>query len=966
MAVIAVILAAMGATAEVAYEKDFSESARSAPQWISLVGPESEGDQPTITATSYDKTGMNVEFSLPGFYIETIEIEGQGKFKQVTVPGMGYTVKEGKPDLPMKRSMFSIPGTTDLRVVVDRVEYVDHILEEKGIPVKPLQPRLLEKEKALEFIMDEGTYNKDAFDRDPADSVKVSVAGIIHGVRLGMLEMYPFLYNPVTGVLRIAKNITLKVEFTGTNTTDDPVHYTTRVIPPQLKRTLKKYLLNFDMVAQDPFAADPVPDDPVFYPIDLNCDIDYLIIADSALYNSPSLQSLKNYHESQGLDVEIKNVATIGTTADQIKAHIQAQYDSITPADLDYVLLVADVSVIPFKHDAYSSIDSDIWYAWLEGSDMFGDVGLGRFPARNENELAIMVSKTLNHHSNAYPGPWQNNVCLIAHKEQYPGKYTECKNNIYNEPYSLYPPNLDTMYGGDPAAYWSNSDLTAMIEDGRGVVNYRGHGDTQEFWNWNLYGQSYLVSDVQALANGLKTPIIFSIACLNLDMDSSLETLGEAFIRHNQGAVAFLGAIHGSYTYPNHDFDECLFKCVWNDGINQIGELLNAANFDMVQIYGSTYASLANITMFLWLGDPTLKVTNYWNVYNPVTHQANYLGIACYSPAAVTSMIIDKVAGVNPSDPVVPVSQPDIINFIDSYTGTSMQVSGSPAEHVQTILEQYTGNGYCTIVTNGSYSSSICAPSPVGGPFNWALYKRSDVDEILFDIAYWQQQNQYAAAVPTGGDPCKWVVIEGVSSEVPPSQSSASAYPLRGFFIDDPAATGGYNKTFKTAHFWKDPGEGYYLPTDGSYYEAVIEPPLISGTVKIIPPFHAHLAEILQPLCRSIELPLAAEKGIAQMELTKNTDFYNAYRDTTAGTSIRVDRTDGKKSYYLVPFYVDKGDQVSVVVRLTEEGQFMEAAYSTDNRWLEFAIDPTKESKGKTKYVWGRELGTSPYQPVKK
>jgi hypothetical protein len=955
MAVTAVFLAAMGGAADVAYEKDFGESPMSAPQWISLVGPESEGDQPTITATSYDQTGMRVAFSLPGFYIETIEIEGQGKFQRITFPGQGYLGEEGKPDLPMKRFLFSIPGTTDLRVVVNEVEYVDHILEEKDFPVKPIQRFLLEKEKTSTFTMDEETYNKDAFNPDPADSVTVSIAGIVHGVRLGMLKISPFLYNPVSGVLRVAKNITLKVEFTGENTKDDPVYYATSVIPPQLKRTLKKHLLNYELAA---------PSFPAYLPADLDCGIDYLIIADPALYNSASLQYLKNYHESQGLSVEIVNVSTIGTTANQIKAYIQAEYNSATPPDLDYVLLVADVSVIPFKHDAYSTIDSDIWYAWLDGGDMFGDVGLGRFPARNETELAIMVSKTLNHHANAYPGPWQNNVCLIAHKEQYPLKYTECKNNILNEPYNLYPPNFDTMYGGDPAAYWSNSDLTAMIEDGRGVVNYRGHGDTQEFWNWNLYGQSYLVSDVQALANGLKTPIIFSIACLNLNMDSPLETIGEAFIRHNQGAVAFLGSIHGSYTYPNHDFDECLFKCVWNDGINRIGELLNAANFDMVQIYGSTYASLANITMFLWLGDPALKVTNYWNVYNPVTHQNNYLGIACHSPAAVTSMIIDKVAGIYPADPVVPVSQPVIINFIDVYTGTSMMLSGSPAEHVQTILEQYTGNGYCTVYTNGSPSSGTCAPSPVGGSFNWALFKRSDVDEILFDIAYWQQQNQYAAAVPTEGDFCKWVVIEGVSSEVPPSQSSAAAYPLRGFFIDDPAATGGYSKTFKSAHFWKDPAEGYYLPTDGSYYEAVIEPPEISGIAVPVEPFNPQLVENIN--CNDYTLPLLAEMGIAQMELTKNNVFYNAYRETTPGTSIRVDRTDGKRSYYLVPFYVDKGDQVSVVVMLTEEGQFIEAAYSTDNIWLEFSIDPTKESDATTQFSWGRELGTSPYQPVKK
>lgn len=943
MTAIAVIFAAIGVTAVTAHTNTDYEHVISAPQWIPLDGSAKKlyVGPPEITATSFDYQGMGVVFNLPGFYRETIEIEGEGTWERITFPGQGYLGELGVPALPIIRRTFSIPEITDLKVKIESVKSVDFT----GKPVEPQQSLLLETENTLkDFVKDEDRYKKDEF--FPGNWAVVKNAGVKGGVQLATVEIYPIQHNPVSGALRVAEEITLTVEFSGAGT-DDPV-FSSQIISPPMKRTFQQKLLNRQFTS--------------FTAVDLDCGIDYLIIADPNLYNSPSLQYLKNYHESQGLSVEIEDVSTIGTTADQIKAFIQAEYDSATPPDLDYVLLVGDVSVIPFKQSAYNGRDSDIWYAWLDGGDMFGDVGLGRFPAINETQLARMVSKSLNHHTNASPGAWQNDVCLVAHKEQYPGKYTACKNNIYNEQYTLYPPNLDTMYGGDSAAMWSNADLSNAIEEGRAVINYRGHGDTQIFWMWNLYNQSYSVTDVQALSNGLKTPIIFSIACLNLNMESALETIGEAFIRHTQGAVAFLGAIHPSYTYPNHDFDECLFKCVWNDGINGIGELLNAANYDMIQVYGSSSASLSNITMYLWLGDPALKVTNYWNIYNPVTHQANYLGIGCYSPAAVTSMIIDKMAAKYPADPVVPVNQQSIINFIDIYTGTSMMISGSPAEDVQSILEQYTGNGTCYINTDGTVTSCTCAPSPVGGSFNWTLFKRTDVDEILFDIAYWQEANQYAAAVPTEGDNCKWVVVEGVSSEVPPSQSNAASYPLRGFFIDDPAATGGYNKIFKSAYFWKDPAEGFYLPTDGSYYEAVIEPPPFSGRVSAVVPFNPQLVKNIN--CHEYSLAQLAQIGIAQMELTQNTEFAVAYTETMAGTSTRVDRTDGKSSYFLVPFYEEgKADQVSVVVMLSEEGQFMEAAYSTDGKSLDFAVNPSTTSDGST-FLWGRELGTSPYQPL--
>lgn len=941
---IAVIFAAVGVTVVTAHTNTNYEQTISAAQWISLDGSAKQNNEgpPEITATGFDRCGMGVVFKLPGFYRETIEIDNQGTWDRITFPDQGYLGDLGVPAVPIIRRTFSIPDVTDLKIKIESVKTQDFT----GKPVEPRQSLLLESENTLkDFVKDDARYNKDELFPGPWAVVKN--AGVKGGIKLATVEIYPIQHNPVTGVLRAAEEITLKVEFSGA-AVDDPIFSSSNIISPAMKRTFSQKLLNRQFTS--------------YTAVDLDCGIDYLIIADPSLYNSPTLQYLKSYHESQGLSVEIEDVSTIGTTADQIKAFIQAEYSSATPPDLDYVLLVGDVSVIPFKHDAYNTIDSDIWYAWLDGGDMYGDVGLGRFPAQNETQLARMVSKTLNIHTNASPGPWQNDVLLVANRENYPLKYTQCKENIYTEPYTLYPPNMDTMYGGDPTAMWSNADLTDAIEEGRAVVNYRGHGSTNNFSSWNLYYESYTTTDVQALANGLKTPIIFSIACLNLNMESATETMGEAFIRHTQGAVAFLGAIHPSYTYPNHDFDECLFKCVWNDGINEIGELLNAANYDMVQVYGSTYASLANITMYLWLGDPALKVTNYWNIYNPVTHQSNYLGVGCYSPAAVTSMIIDKVAAKYPADPVVPVSQPVIINFIDNYTGTTMMLTGSPAEDVQSILEQYTGNGTCYINTDGTVTSCTCAPSPVGGSFNWTLFKRTDVDEILFDIAYWQEANQYAAAVPTEGDNCKWVVVEGVSSEVPPSQSNANDYPLRGFFIDDPAATGGYNKIFKSAHFWKDASEGFYLPTDGSYYEAVIEPPPFSGRVRVVQPFNPQLVANVN--CDEYALIELARIGISQMELTSNTDFANAYTATVGGTSTRVDRTDGKSSYYLIPFHEEgKADQVKVVVMLTVEGQFMEAAFAADGK-LDYPSDPSKTSDGSV-FLWGREFGTSPYQPLK-
>ncbi|MCU0285133.1 MAG: C25 family cysteine peptidase [Acidobacteria bacterium] len=934
-----VMLTLMTVTNDCLFANSSSVSGSTGAQWIAIDSAQ-EGSEPEVTALSYDESGMQVDLKIHGFYIENIDIPGFGLWNKITLPGQSYLAEVGAPDLPVLRRLFSIPGTTDLIVNLENVDYTTY----GGLKVNPTQPLLKEKDGPVTFQMDEKIYSTNEF--YPTGTASTAITGIMRGVRLGTLEFKPFQFNPVNGVLQVARFIRLKVEFKGFNS-ENAVLKESRITSLQFEKIFKKILLNREFLS--------------FTRADLDCGIDYLIIADHNLYNAFSLQLLKSYHESQGMTVAIVDVSTIGNTADQIKSYIQAEYNSVIPADLDYVLLVGDVSVIPFKQNAYLTNESDIWYAWLQGGDYIGDVGLGRFPARNITELNNMVTKSLNKHRNSYPGLWQNKTCLIANKEQYPQKYTACKESIFNYAYALYPPVFDKMYGGDPALNWSNTDLSNMINDGRGVINYRGHGSTQNFSSWNLLNQNYTVADVQGLTNGTKTPIVFSIACLTLNMESALETLGEAFMRPNKGAVAFLGAIHPSYTTVNHDFDKLLYKGVWDLGLNRIGDLLNSVDGSLYALYQNSYA-LENITMYLWLGDPALPLTNYWTVYNPVVHQDNLEGIQCLSPAAVTSMIINKLADINPADTVVPASQLEVIDFIDPLTGTQMVNIGSSGTNVLTILEQFTGNGACSINTNGVWTThSGVTPTAVQGPFNWSLYRKSNVNQILYDIAYWQQQNQYEAAVPTCGNYCKWVVIEGVSSEVPPSQQpNVNNYPLRGFFIDDPSATGGYQKTFKTAHFWKDPSWGYYLPTNGNNYEAVIEPPPVSGSVAIVEPFNPQWVE--EENCNQYTLMELASKAVYEMELTQNTNFSIAYEETLPGEPIWVERSDiPDGGYYLVPFYKEQTQVVSVVIILSNNGQFIESAYS--NEGLDFPSNVTKDGP-KPNFYWEKGLTSSPYEPL--
>ena len=554
--------------------------------WVSLNGAAQDA-LAEMKATFSDGSGMSATFALNGFFVEDVTLEEQ-VWQRITFPNQGYLGQVGAPNVPVMRRMFAIPATTGLEVVVTDIAYDKF----EDVRVEPAQRLLLETENPADygFEQDEAIYNTDAF--FPENWVDASVAGIMHSVRLGSVEVHPFRYNPVRGVLQVARTIDFEVKFTGQER-NNALSYETQSIPPHLAKPLKNLLLNYEFLGYESTEES------------LAAGVDYLILADPALVNAASLQDLVNFHTNQGRTVELKDVSTVGSTADQIKSYIQSVYDSVSPPDLDYVLLVADVSVIPFKHAAYESTNSDIWYAWLAGSDIIGDVGLGRFPARDVTELHYMVLKTLDFQNNTYPGVWQDKVSLVAHNQDYPGKYTACKESIYEHTYTLPPPTFDRIYGG---AGGTNADVDIAIESGRVLVNYRGHGNTDVWSSWDSGGNSYYASMARQLQNEHKTPVIFSIACLNLDMESSSETIGEAFIRHDQGSVAYLGAIQPSYTTPNHDFDRFLFYGTWDEGIGAIGNLLNWANAELYNMYGGGSYASKNITMYLWLGDPTLQI----------------------------------------------------------------------------------------------------------------------------------------------------------------------------------------------------------------------------------------------------------------------------------------------------------------------------------------------------------------------
>ena len=86
-------------------------------------------------------------------------------------------------------------------------------------------------------------------------------------------------------------------------------------------------------------------------------------------------------------------------------------------------------------------------------------------------------------------------------------------------------------------------------------------------------------------------------------------------LREDGGAVAVLGATRPSYTTINHDFNRYLFQAILVEGVQPIGLILGRATAKLYNQYGTDTYAQANMRMYTWLGDPSLRVGDVFDVH---------------------------------------------------------------------------------------------------------------------------------------------------------------------------------------------------------------------------------------------------------------------------------------------------------------------------------------------------------------
>ena len=343
----------------------------------------------------------------------------------------------------------------------------------------------------------------------------------------------------------------------------------------------------------------------------------YLIIAPDGVVNY--LEEFISFKKSQGFDVYLRSLTEAGTTAPQIKTTIHDILES--DPMLEYVLLIGDVDGFAEFPSFYYGPENDVTdqeYTHLIGEDVVPDVFIGRLSIDSLSELAVIMSKTIQYVRDplAYDQNWLDRGLIVAgnYANTYPIPITPKWTSYWlrDELLEYGYDEVDTVFY--PPLQQGAPYIIPSIDEGVGIVNYRGWGDAN---GWHY--PEFHVDDVNDLNNGWLTPVFFSYVCNSNDFANNVDPcLAEAVLRGGtpsvpKGGVAFIGPsdLHTSTKY-NNVINAYMYDAMLNHGVVELGPAMQAGQSGLVKEFPAQngpgeaqefYANVYNI-----LGDPSLQV----------------------------------------------------------------------------------------------------------------------------------------------------------------------------------------------------------------------------------------------------------------------------------------------------------------------------------------------------------------------
>ncbi|MBN2460118.1 MAG: agmatine deiminase family protein, partial [Candidatus Cloacimonetes bacterium] len=439
--------------------------------------------------------------------------------------------EKGAPSLPQISRSIIIPDAARMEVYVLESEFVEYemlVAPSRGVLMRNINP------DDIPYTLGD-IYQRDAF--FPQNPARLGEPYILRDFRGITLTAHPFLYNPVSGVLRVYTRLVLEVHAAGIDDRNVKIRQEQR-INHFFTDIYRHHFLNFTSDRYEP--------------VDEQGRI--IVICYGAFLEA--MQPYMDWKNQKGIPAMMYDVASIGSNATSIKNFIQSEYDNND--GLTFVQLVGDAAQIPTFTSGSGGADPK--YALLEGADSYPEIFVGRFSAENVSQVETQVERTVHYERDIVDGDWLHRGFGIASAEGAGiGDDGEADwqhmDNIRLDLLGYTYTVVDQIYATNGG---TASDVANAVNEGRTIGNYCGHGSTT---SWSTTGFSN--SHVNNLTNDFKLPFIYSVACVNGNFTGTT-CFAEAWLRATNntngnptGAIAmFASSVNQSWAPPMKAQDE--------------------------------------------------------------------------------------------------------------------------------------------------------------------------------------------------------------------------------------------------------------------------------------------------------------------------------------------------------------------------------------------------------------------------
>ncbi len=570
-----------------------------------------------------DNNGIMVDLDFPDVWEYKLPINISGnitEFDVLEMNGTGRLLTEGNPSLPSVTRYVEVPHDVGLSLETVHADAQTR----DGYWVCPnREPAIaIEDNNTYDYTMNETTYTTDGF--YPSDEVSLETPFIMRGHRVAPVVFHPIQFNPVSQQIKVFSKMEVRVNY---NEPTQIIRTIDRLISEPFEELLEATVLNYkrpeSLRSRLPGAS-----------LTSYNTGDYLVITDELFEDE--LAPLIDWKDRKGLGAKLVTTQDIdpnGASANEIAAYIKNAYDTWTVPPT-YVLLVGDADFIPTHYRSYHEYDgiytaSDLYYATVDGDDLYPDIFVGRYPVGTESDARNITGNILMYETTPpfETGYFKNQtICSYFEDknfdrgEDWPSLYyvEEVRDYLRTQGYRVQRVYTNT-YKSDPAYYFPGSvwhsdsefklpddlliangfkwdgfhmDILRAIEAGSFLVGHLDHGDADGWCYPPLTGT--LIDGVE---NFGKLTVLMGANCRSgwfddetdgLPADPSPKLCEKAVLQDGKGAIAAVGATRVTYIDWNYPFFQGFYDAVWtgldgfgSNSLYSLGQMLTYAKIFM-------------------------------------------------------------------------------------------------------------------------------------------------------------------------------------------------------------------------------------------------------------------------------------------------------------------------------------------------------------------------------------------------